>query len=50
MICPELTIPFAGKKDVKAVFRKVQIPPLLRQVMMRPSGYFISPRLALGAI
>jgi len=31
MMCLQLTIPFAGNKDVQALSSKVQVPPLLRQ-------------------
>ena len=48
---------FRRKQGVKAVFSKVQMPPLLRQrhaahwvVIMRFSDCFISFHLALGAI
>jgi len=41
---------FRRKYDVKAVSCKVQVPLLHVSVIKRPSGCFIGPNLALGAI
>jgi len=43
-------IPFAGNKDVKLFLVRLRYRHCCVSIIMRPSGYFVAPNLAHGAI
>jgi len=50
MICLQLTTPFAGNKVQKPFLGTFSYRDCCVSVKMRPTGYFISPHSALGAV